>query len=230
VRRAIQQLAAEFAGTFLVVFLSAGALSVDPWLKAAGEPVLGTIGAALAYGLAVAAAIEMFAPVSGGHLNPAISLGAWVTRRIGAWRLAGYALMQLLGAMAAARLLEAVVPESAWQAAGLGTPALASSLTRTQGMMLEAVLTFAVVLVFFHTAAVAGKTSGWAVGAMVAAAVLVALPLTGAALNPARAFGPALVMSHWANHGVWWVGPLAGGVAGAWVSSALGSLSSTPSS
>jgi MIP family channel proteins len=222
VRRAIQQLAAEFAGTFLVVFLSAGALSVDPWLKAAGEPVLGTIGAALAYGLAVAAAIEMFAPVSGAHLNPAISLGAWATRKIGSWRLMGYALVQLLAGIAAADLLQIVVPESAWQAAGLGTPALASSLTRAQGMMLEAVLTFAVVVVFFRTAAVAGKPSGWAVGAMVAAAVLMALPLTGAALNPARAFGPALVMHHWANHGVWWVGPLVGGVAGAWFSSALG--------
>jgi len=222
VRHAAQQLAAEFAGTFLVVFFAAGALAVDPWLKTAGEPALGTLGAALAYGLAVAAMTEIAGPISGGHLNPAISLGTWATRRMGTWRLLGYVIVQLAGAVAAAQTLTAVMPESAWQAAGLGTPALASSLTRAQGMALEAVLTFAVALVFFRTTAVSGKASGWAVGTAVAAAALVALPVTGAALNPARAFGPALVASHWANHGVWWVGPLAGGVIGAWVGSALG--------
>lgn len=220
-RRAAQQLAAEFAGTFLVVFLAAGALSLNPWLKAAGQPVLGSVGAALAYGLAVAAAVEIFGPISGGHLNPAITLGAWATRRIGSWRLLGYTLVQLAGAIAAADVIAGIFPESSWQAAGLGTPALASSLTRAQGMMLEAVLTFVVVVVFFRTTATRSKPSGWAVGAAVAAAVIVGLPLTGAALNPARAFGPALVMNHWTNHGVWWVGPLAGGVVGAWFSSVL---------
>ncbi len=223
VRRAAQQLAIEFAGTFLVVFFAAGALAVDPWLKTAGEPVLGTLGAALAYGLAVAAMTEIAGPVSGGHLNPAISLGSWATRKMGMWRLLGYVLAQLAGGLAAAHALTAVMPEAAWQAAGLGTPALASSLTRAQGMTLEAILTFAVSLVFFRTTAVSGRASGWAVGAAVAAAALVALPVTGAALNPARAFGPALVSRQWANHGVWWVGPLVGGVLGAWLSSALGS-------
>ncbi|HVB98116.1 MAG TPA: aquaporin [Candidatus Dormibacteraeota bacterium] len=220
--RLARQLAAEFLGTFLVVLIAAGSSSVDPWLKAAGEPVLGTIGTALAYGLAVAVAIEVCAPISGAHLNPAISLGQWATRRINTWRLAGYTVAQLAGAVAAASLLETVIPDSAWQPAGLGTPVLASSLSRAQGMGLEAVLTFVVCLVFFRTAAVSGKPSGWAVGASVAAAVMVAGPFTGAALNPARAFGPAFVFSHWANHGVWWVGPLSGGVFAAWISSALG--------
>jgi MIP family channel proteins len=228
VRRAAQQLAAEFLGTFLVVFFAAGALAVDPWLKTAGEPALGTLGAALAYGLAVATMTEIAAPISGGHLNPAISLGMWATRRMGTWRLFGYVLVQLGAAVAAAQALTAVMPESAWQAAGLGTPSLASSLTRAQGMALEAVLTFAVALVFFRTTRTSGRASGWAVGAAVAAAALVALPVTGAALNPARAFGPALIASHWANHGVWWVGPLAGGVLGAWVAGALGVPSSIP--
>jgi MIP family channel proteins len=221
VRRIAQQLAIEFAGTFLVVFFAAGALAVDPWLKTAGEPALGTLGAALAYGLAVAAMTEIAGPVSGGHLNPAISLGAWATRRMGTWRLLGYALAQLAGAVAAAHALTALMPESAWQAASLGTPALASSLTRAQGMTVEAILTFAVSLAYFRTTAVSGRATAWAVGVAVAAAALVALPVTGAALNPARAFGPALVSREWANHGVWWVGPLAGGVLGAWLSRAL---------
>ncbi len=220
-RRAAQQLAAEFAGTFFLVFLAAGSLSVDPWLKAAGLPELGILGVALAYGLAAAATIEAFGAVSGAHLNPAISLGAWATRRIHTPRLAGYVLMQLLASLAAARLLEALVPASAWQAVALGTPVLASSLTRAQGMALEAVLTFALAVVFFRSQASSGRPSGWAVGAMVMVAALVALPLTGAALNPARAFGPAIVSNHWDNQGVWWVGPLAGGVLGAWFAKML---------
>lgn len=221
-RRLARQLASEFFGTFVVVLIAAGCVSVDPWLKAAGQPMLGTMGTALAYGLAVAAAIEIFAPISGGHLNPAISLGAWATRRIGTWRLLGYTTAQIGGGICAAELLKVLIPDSAWQPAGLGTPVLASSLTRAQGMGLEAILTFAVCMAFFRTAAASGKPSGWAVGATVAASALLAGPFTGAALNPARAFGPAFAFSHWANQGVWWVGPLAGGVLAAWLSGAMG--------
>lgn len=220
--RLARQLGAEFLGAFLVVFTAIGVICVEPWLKTAGEPQFGMLGAALGYGLAVAAATEIFAPISGGHLNPAVSLAHWVTRRIGVNRLLAYFAMQMAGAIAAARLVEALLPESAWQAAGLGTPLLASSLTRAQGMTLEAVLTFAVVLVFFRTEILNGKPSGWAVGAMVAVSVLVAGPLTGAALNPARAFAPIPIIHQWANQGVWWVGPLGGGVLGGWLASALG--------
>ncbi|HEV2388205.1 MAG TPA: aquaporin [Candidatus Acidoferrales bacterium] len=218
----IRQLGAELLGTFLVVLAAAGAPAVDAWLHAAGQPMLGTLGAALAYGLAAAAMTEALAPVSGGHLNPAISLGAWVTRRLNALGLFGYVAAQLAGGIAAAWLLRALVPESAWRAAALGTPALASSLTRVQGMGLEAALTFAVALVFFRTAIVSGRPSGWAVGAVVAAAGMVGGPLTGAALNPARAFGPAIVSHQWANIGVWWVGPLTGGALAGWAAEALG--------
>jgi MIP family channel proteins len=221
-RRAARQFAAEFLGAFFIVLIAAGSFSIDPWLKAAGQPVLGPIGTALAYGLAVAVAIEVFSPISGGHLNPAISLGAWATRRIGTWRLFGYALAQIAGAVSAADLLKALIPDSAWQPAGLGTPVLASSLTRAQGMGLEATLTFAVCLAFFRTASASGKPSGWTVGAAVAASVLLAAPLTGAALNPARAFGPAFAFSHWDNQGVWWIGPLVGGVLAAWIGGLLG--------
>lgn len=221
-RRLALQLAAEFSGTFLVVFIALAAICADPWLKAAGQPLLGTIGTALAYGLAVAVATEAFAPISGGHLNPAISLGRWVARRMGATRLIAYFVVQMAGAITAARVLASILPESALQAAGLGTPQLASSLTRTQGMAMEAILTFLVAFIFCRTELLTGKASGWAVGAAVAAAVLVAGPLTGAALNPARAFAAIPVVHQWANQGVWWVGPLSGGVAGGWLAHAFG--------
>jgi glycerol uptake facilitator-like aquaporin len=224
--RVVQQLVAELVGTWVVVLVAAGAAVVDPWLRAAGQPVLGTLGGAVCYGGAIAAMIEVFAPVSGGHLNPAVTLGAWVARRIGTARFVAYVVVQLAGGIAAAWFLRVVVPESAWRAAGLGSPVLASSVTRSQGMGLEAVLTFAVAVVFFGTAAAAGKPSGWAVGAMVAAGAMVASPLTGAAFNPARALGPALVIHHWANQGVWWIGPLVGGVLAGWFAGVFGGRSS----
>lgn len=219
--RTAQQLAAELSGTFLIVFFAAGSLCAGPLLKGSAGPLLGTTGSALVYGLAVAMAVEVLGPVSGGHLNPAISLGAWATRRISTPRFAGYVAAQLLGAVLGAMLLVAVIPASAWQAAGLGTPVLAPAVTRAQGMGLEAILTCAVSFVFFRSTANAGKPSGWAVGAAVAASVLIASPLTGAALNPARAIAPAFVFNHWANQGIWWVGPLGGGVLGAWLSQLL---------
>lgn len=221
-RRLALQLAAEFIGTFLVVFIVIGSVCADPWLKAASQPLLGTIGVALAYGFAVAVSTEVFAPISGGHLNPAISLGRWVSRRMGAPRLIAYFAVQMAGAIAAARVLASILPESALQAADLGTPQLASSLTRAQGMVLEAILTFVVAFIFCRTELLTGRASGWAVGAAVMAAVLVAGPLTGAALNPARAFAAIPVVHQWANQGVWWVGPLSGGVAGGWLAHAFG--------
>lgn len=222
-RRAIEQLAAEFLGTFLVVFFVSGALIAGPWQQAAGESGFATLCAALAYGLAVAVTIEIAGPISGGHLNPAISLGAWAARKIGGWRLLGYALVQILAGFAAARTLAAILPQSAWRAAGLGAPVLNASLSRVQGMTMEAVLTFAVALVFFRSASASGKPNGWAVGAVIAAAVIVAMPATGAGLNPARVLGPAFLSDHWANQGVWWVGPLVGSVLGAWCAGAFGS-------
>ncbi len=222
-RRAIEQLAAEFVGTFFVVFFASGALIAGPWQKSAGETGFATLCAAFAYGLAVAVMTEITGPISGGHLNPAISLGAWAARKIGGWRLFGYSLVQILAGFAAARTLAAIFPQSAWRAAGLGTPVLSASLSRAQGMTMEAVLAFGIALIFFRTALRDGKPSGWAVGAAIAAAVLVAMPATGAGLNPARILGPAVLSDHWANQGVWWVGPLLGGVLGAWCAGALGS-------
>lgn len=216
--RLSQKLAAEFIGTFAVIFIAAGAICTDQYLRAATQPGSGILGCALAYGLAVGAMVSALGHISGAHLNPAVTIGYWVTRRLGALESISYGIVQLLGAAAGAYMLSLVLPESIWRPVSLGAPGLSSDFTRLHGMALEAVLTFVVVFVQFATVVDAKgafrHVAGLAVGLAVTIGYLVGAPLTGAAMNPARAFGPdlALLPHHWQNHGVYWVGPLFGGV------------------
>lgn len=214
-----QKLLAEFFGTFAVVFFAAGVICADQYLRATGQGSVTLLGLALAYGLAVAVMVTAVGHISGGHLNPAVTIGFWVTRRLGTIQSLLYAVAQLLGAIAAAYLLAVIIPDSNWRPEALGAinPALSGDFTRLHAMLLEGILTFVLVFVFFATAVdikgAFNKIAGLAIGLAVTAGVLVGFPFTGAALNPARAFGPALVTrNHWMNHGVFWVGPLLGGV------------------
>jgi len=208
-----QKLIAEFIGTFAVIFFAAGSICTDQYLHGAGG--LGLLGIALAHGLAFALMVSSLGHISGGHFNPAVTIGIWVTKRLSTIDAILYWVAQLAGAAAAAFLLKAVVPEDTWRAVALGTPDLARDFPRWAGMSLEAVTTFFLVLVVFATAVDEKGTfrsiAGFGIGLTITLGILVAGPLTGAALNPARAFGPALAATHWAHHGVYWVGPLAGG-------------------
>jgi MIP family channel proteins len=214
-----QKLLAEFFGTFTIVFAAAAAMCADQYLRATGQGNITILGLALAYGLAVAIMVTAIGHISGGHLNPAVTIGFWVTRRLSSTQTFLYWVAQLLGSIAAASLLAAIIPDSTWRPEALGsiTPALAPDFTRLHGMLLEGVMTFFVVFVFFATAVDAKgafkKIAGLAIGLTVTMDALFGLPFTGAAINPARAFGPALITrNHWTNHGVYWVGPLLGGV------------------
>jgi aquaporin Z len=127
---------------------------------------------------------------------------------------------QLAGGVAAAYLLRRL-PFDVWTAVQLGTPDLGSGISRTSGMIFEGVMTFFLVFVVFATAVdprgAFNKVAGFAIGLTITMGALFGGPFTGAALNPARAFGPALAANHWNNHGVYWIGPLAGGVAAGWL-------------
>jgi aquaporin Z len=155
------------------------------------------------------------AHISGGHFNPAITIGFWVTKRSTTVEVALYWIAQILGAIVAAFLLKAILPEDAWRAATLGTPELVRDFPRLSAMILEAIATFFLVLVFFATtvdeSSVARPVAGFAVGLTTMLGIAVLYPLTGAALNPAKALATALGSGHWANAGVFWIGPLAGG-------------------
>jgi aquaporin Z len=208
-----QKLTVEFLGTFALVFFGSGAACADQFLHGAGG--IGLFGIALAAGLALAIMVSTLGHISGGHFNPAVTIGLWVTKRLSTLDVLLYWAAQLAGAMAAAFFLKAIVPEDTWRAVALGTPNLMRDFPRLSAMAFEAVATFFVVLVVFATIVDERGTfrsvSGFAIGLTMALGIIVTGPFTGGALNPARAFGPALASSHWANWGIYWVGPLAGG-------------------
>lgn len=205
---------AELVGTFALIFLGAGAVCLE-----AVTGKLGLTGIALAHGLTIAAMAAALGHVSGGHFNPAVTAAMFATRRIDAVRAVGFVLAQLLGAALAALLLLRLFHnfDVAANPPFLGACDL-SGVGFKGGAALEAVITFLLVTVIFGTAVDEhGKTplAPLVIGLTITADIFAAGPLTGAAINPARAFGPALATGHWANHGVYWIGPLAGGVAAA---------------
>ena len=209
-----QKLTAEFLGTFALVFFGAGAICVD-WYPHSSN-ALGLVGIAIAHGLAIAIMVCALGHISGGHFNPAVTIGFWVTRRLNTVDTVAYWLAQLAGATVAAFILKSIIPDDTWHAVALGTPMFARDFTRLSGMILEGITTFFLVLTVFATAvdersASSRPVAGFAIGISITLGILVAGPFTGGALNPARAFGPALVSSHFQNQGIYWVGPLAGG-------------------
>jgi MIP family channel proteins len=208
-----QKLFAEFLGTFALVFFGVGAICADRFLQTSGG--IGLLGIALASGLAMAIMVSSLSHISGGHFNPAITIGFWVTKRIGTLDAFLYWAAQLLGGIAAAFLLRPIIPEETWHAVALGTPSLLRDFPALSAMILEAVASFFLVLVFFATAVDDRGTfraiAGFGIGLIMTLGILVIGPFTGAAMNPARAFGPALAAHHWTNQGVYWIGPLAGG-------------------
>ncbi len=209
----IQKLSAEFLGTFALIFFGAGAVCVDWHLRSTGG--LGLPAIALAHGLAMAIMVSALGHISGGHFNPAITIGFWVTKRLSSLDTLAYWGAQLLGAVAAAFLLKAIIPDETWRNVALGTPELMRDFPTWSALALEAVTTFFLVLVVFATVVDERGTfravGGFAIGLTMTLGMLVAGPFTGGALNPARAFGPALVSHHWLNQGIYWVGPLGGG-------------------
>ena len=214
-----QRALAEFVATFAVVFIAVGAVVAGAGPFGGGDTFLLTV--AVAYGLAVAALMTAVGHVSGGHLNPALTVGAFITGRIELRDAVTYVVAQLAGAAAAAGVLRAGLPSSMWESASLGVPGVNIALSTGQAVLVEAVVTFVVSWVFFATVldrrAGSGAPSGMAVGLAVVGGVLVAGPLTGGALNPARALGPALAGGYWDDHWVHWIGPVAGAVVAAFL-------------
>jgi aquaporin TIP len=205
-------LVAEAVGTFLFFFIGAGAIVVT---TVAGPGGPGLVGVALAHGLALAVLVSALAAVGSGHFNPAVSFGLWVAGRMAAARVAMFIVAQLAGAVAAGLALRALFSPAAWGPTKIGTPALGSGVAPAAGIAIEAVLTLLLVMVVFGTAvdSRAPQLGGMAIGLAVAADILMGGPLTGAAMNPARWFGPAVASGALDNWYVWWTGPLAGAAA-----------------
>ena len=205
-------LLAEAAGTFLFFFVGAGAVVVNDYIAAQGGAGPGLVGVALAHGLALAALVSALGAVSGAHFNPAVTFAVWLAGHISPVRAALYVIAQLVGGVAAGFALRAVFEESAWGPSAIGTPALGAGIEPLGGIAIEAVLTVLLVVAVFGTAVDrrAPPIGGIAIGLAVAADILMGGPLTGAAMNPARWFGPAVASGAFDDWYVWWIGPLIG--------------------
>ena len=209
--RTLRAPVAEFIGTMLFVLVGAGSAIANQGGAAA-------LSIALANGIGLALAITIMMPISGGHLNPAVSVALWLGKQIDALTLGKYVLAQLLGAIVAALLIKALFPAGAVRMTSLGTPQVSGSMGLGGAIALEAIFTFFLVSAVYGTCVSPQKerVAGFAIGLVV---VVCALggggALTGAAMNPARAFGPALVSWDWHAQAVYWIGPLIGAAAAA---------------
>lgn len=212
--RAWPALVAEAVGTFLFFFVGAGAVILTTVAGPAGP---GLIGVALAHGLVLAVMVSALGAVSGGHFNPAVTFGVWIAGRIPPLRAVAYVAAQLVGGLAAGLVLRALFTPAAWQPTHLGSPALGDGISPPAGIVIEAILTMVLLLAVFGTAvdARAPRLGGMAIGLAVGADIMFGGPLTGAAMNPARWFGPAVAAGALDNWYVWWIGPLLGAAAAA---------------
>ncbi len=205
-----RRLTAEFFGTFALVFFGCAVVVMDSFPGARW----GVQGVALVHAVILAIAVSATMGISGGHLNPAVTAGLAAIRRISPTDAAAYIGAQLAGAVIAVFALKAVIPASVARLASWGTPALASQMTFTSGIVLEAILTFMLMSAVMGTAVLrsAPKIGGFGIGLTLIPAIMIGGPLTGAALNPARAFGPALVSGTFTAQAVYWIGPILGAV------------------
>jgi MIP family channel proteins len=207
----LKPIVAEFIGTFALIFSGVLAISAVNIVQAPnGFANLASIG--LTHGLTIAVMVAALGAVSGGHFNPAVTSAFMATGRINPVTGVLYIVAQIAGASAAGLLLAGLFGV---QAVGAGTPALAPQITPTTGIIIEGIATFFLVTVIFGTA-VDGRAPKavypLAIGFTVALDIMAIGPLTGGAMNPARTFGPALASGMWANHLVYWVGPIVGGI------------------
>lgn len=201
---------AEAVGTFVFIFIGTAVVAS----KYFPDAQFGVLGIAVAHAMALSVMITATMAISGGHLNPAVTVGLLVARRVSLRTAGAYIVAQLIGAVLACVLVKAIYPIGVTRPIALGTPTIANNIVFWQAVTIEAMLTFILVSAVFGTCvnADAPKVGGFGIGLVLLADILVGGPLTGAAANPARAFGPALVSGQWVGHVVYWVGPLLGGI------------------
>jgi MIP family channel proteins len=182
----VQRFLAEAIGTFALVFAGTGAIVVND----IAQGVISHVGIALTFGLVVMAMIYAVGDISGAHLNPAVTLGFWLARRLPGTDIIPYIASQLFGALAASVLVRVLLGPHSTLGATLPTGSMG------QSFFLEIVLTFLLMFTILNVATGAkekGATAGLAIGAVVALAALFGGPISGASMNPARSLGPALV-------------------------------------
>jgi MIP family channel proteins len=206
----------EFLGTLFFIYVSTGAVVSVTYVGPLNSGAIAVIG--LAFGFGLAAMIYAAANISGGHINPAVTIGFIVAKKIYVLKGFFYIFSQLAGAMVGSALLRATTPEIAWRPVNLGATAVNGNVSLAQAVFLEFIITFMLVYTVFATVGIPksrngmGKLAPLAIGLSVLAGHLLGAPFTGPSMNPARSFGPAVVSGYWENHWVYWVGPFPAGI------------------
>ncbi|MDP6667357.1 MAG: MIP family channel protein [Dehalococcoidia bacterium] len=208
----LRGLAAELIATFTFVFVGIGAVGAALSMT---TPIDGTglVIISLGHGLGIFLGIVVIGRVTGAHLNPAVTIAMVISGNIGIIRAVSYIVGQLAGAALAALLLDQFV----WGLGNLGVHGLGATETG-DGLVIEVILTFFLVFTIFATAVDKRGNAAWAplaIGMVIFVDHLIAVPLTGASMNPARSFGPALIHGVWTDHWLYWAAPILGGVVAA---------------
>ena len=213
-RDAWRHFTAEFVGTFALVFVGSGAILAA---KITGSPAA-LVEVALAHGLVLAVMVSALMRIS-GHFNPAVTLAFLATRRIEAMMAALYIVAQIIGAVLAAYALKATFPEVVFAATRGGGQAIALDTTGGQAFLLEAIATFLLMFVIYGTVVdVRGpKIGGLGIGFVVAADILAIGSRTGASMNPARSFGPAVASGVFEAQFLYWTAPVVGALLAAFL-------------
>ena len=208
---------AEAIATYALVFFGPLAIILSVVAFGDGLSIESIIMISLAHGAAIGLMVYAFGHISGAHINPAVTIPMMITKRISVADGIGYIIFQLIGAVVAAFSLKAILPEIGAKV-NFGTQGGPSELLNNSvmaGITVEIILTFFLVTVIFLTAvhkkAPAG-IHGISIGGMVFLLHLVGVPLTGASMNPARTFGPAVVSGFWELHWLYWLAPIIGGI------------------
>lgn len=214
-RQSIRHFVAEFVGIFALVFIGGGAIM----MAARTNPPGSLLAVALAHGLILALMVSATMNVSGGHINPAVTIGLLVGRRITPVMAAVHVAAQLIGGVFGALALKWLMPSDLFNAVRGGGQSVALDITMSQAIGLEVIAAFFLIFVIYGTAVheLAPKIGGLAIGLTIAADILAIGPLTGASMNPARSFGPAFVTGLWEGQIVYWAGPILGGILAALV-------------
>ena len=207
----LRRATAEGLGTFFLVFIGTGAVLANDVSSGA----VGAVGIALAFGFVVMAMIYAIGHVSGAHLNPAVTIGFWAARRFPRRMVPWYIAAQILGAVSASLLLSMIRSASAIEGSlGVTQP----SIPVLPSLTIEFLLTFALMFVIMAVATdprAPQGFAGWAIGSVVVFGSLMGGGFTGASMNPARSFGPALVQGVWGHHWIYWLAPIAAAIAAA---------------
>lgn len=209
-KKDIAALLMEFIGTFALIFMGAGAI-----IQTQGQNL---VAIALAHGLAIGLLVAAGGHISGGVYNPALAVGLMAAGKLPYGRGALFIVVQLLGGAAAAAVLKAALPAAMVDAVKLGTPLPGPGIGAGQAFVVEGILTFFLMFVVFGVAVDKrgpATIAGLVIGLTITMDIFMGGNITGAAMNPARWFGPALVQGEWTAAWVYIVGPILGAVVAA---------------